>query len=1255
MINKFAYKDIPKTNTVRIVLTSKFKQLYNKYYYDDVNNVFVTTIFDPKTKADISLHGTEFKKRIQDGYIYDNTTNILTKPSKKSEKALKDSIAIHDLTIVNNKDPIVQMKELDKRIKVLILKALKKYNGLKFNIGMDMLFSKPDKDNSDLIITQLFHIAAKSVEITHESQINQALKNQNEEIKRRIDRYTVNGSGWTIEEIQRHYIMLAKYKPLAAKSYIPLPAVIQNKKATINIKNTDDKCFMYCLGRALDPNPEKCHLELVSKHLKAVCKNLGLEDIKMPVSVKDIPKIETQFKISINIFGLDGTDVFPITRPKAGYDKHVDLLYIEDEKTNHYVLIKDFDKLNCNITKHKEKQHLCRYCMQHFTTKEILEKHVVNCIMINGVQAVEMPKEKTEICFSSLHKSIPCPFVIIADIEALLIKFSYAKNNCNKSYTIKKHKHESCSVGYKVICFENDKLSKPIRMFRCTDAVTNFFEALFEEEKEIIDHMKKFKKSDIIMTKTQYEEYNLAKACYVCQGLFTEDNKKVRDHCHVSGAYRGAAHDKCNLKLRLSPEIPIIFHNLKGYDTHHLMLKIGELNKNINIVPNNMEKYISFSIGTVRKEWDSKSKKMVDKERFNLRFIDSFSFLNESLSQLVDNLKESGLVKFKYTHEAFGSRTNMMTRKGVYPYAYMDSWSKFDVNPKKLKLEDFTNDLTGEKISELDFKHFGNVCDEFNIKNLGEYHDLYLKTDILLLADVFENFRKLCLSNYKLDPCHYFTAPGLAWDACLKMTEIKLELLTDVDMHLFIEKGMRGGVSIITHRKGAANNMYMKNPNPNEPTSYIAYYDANNLYGWAMTQSMPYGGFRWISPEEFILRSYEELCSNQLEKGYIVECDIAYNSDLHDIHNDYPYCPEQMLINPEMLSEYSLNAATRDGSKSGKFTKLIPNLNNKEKYVIHERNLRQAVDAGLKITKIHRVLEFSQKPWMKPYIDFNTEMRKQAKNDFEKNFYKFMNNSPFGKTMENVRKRVNVKLITDEKKLTRYVSKPTYISSKIFTENLVAVHSLKEKLTLNKPVYVGFAILDISKTLMYDFHYGFIKNKYGNKAKLLFTDTDSLCYEIETKDVYQDMYNNKEMFDLSDITSDRFKQYYDGSNKKVIGKFKPEYVNCIIEDFIGLRSKMYSLKFDKGDEVKKAKGIVHSVTERDIKHDMYRETLETGAKMHHNMTVIRSNKHQLYTMEINKVSLSAYDDKRWIMKDGISSYAHGHYKTRLAAGLTTCS
>ena len=392
------------------------------------------------------------------------------------------------------------MDKLNPRVKFLLSQAQKKMHGFKFNIGMDVVLSKPD-NNTKQIVVKIFHISTKKSEtITNHGDIKKALKAQNRIIHQRIDRFTSNGSGWTLNEIQRHYLTLAKYKPLAARSYIPLPASIQNKKATTNIQNEDNKCFMYCLGRALDPNPEKDHCERWNKHLKKVCKDLGLEDIKMPVSIKDIPKIEKQFNVSINVFGHEDSYIYPIKVTTEDKDKHVDLLYTENEETSHYVLIKDFNTLNCKITKNKNKKYFCRWCInQHFSSQEILKKHIDICKK-NGAQAVEMPKKNTKVCFSSPQKAIPCPFVIYADIEALLVSIKNNEQDPKNSYTINKHKHEACSIGYSVVCSENDKLSKPLKKFRGKDAISKFFEALFEEEKEIIEHMKRFKKSDIIMT-----------------------------------------------------------------------------------------------------------------------------------------------------------------------------------------------------------------------------------------------------------------------------------------------------------------------------------------------------------------------------------------------------------------------------------------------------------------------------------------------------------------------------------------------------------------------------------------------------------------------------------------------------------------------------------------------------------------------------------------------------------------------------------
>ena len=260
-----------------------------------------------------------------------------------------------------------------------------------------------------------------------------------------------------------------------------------------------------------------------------------------------------------------------------------------------------------------------------------------------------------------------------------------------------------------------------------------------------------------------------------------------------------------------------------------------------------------------------------------------------------------------------------------------------------------------ENIDDIDYRHGNNVFKIFKFKNLGEYHDLYIQSDTLLLADVFEKFRNTCLEVYELDPAHFLSLPGLAWQACLKKTNIKLELLTDYDM---LEEGIRGEICHSIQRHAKANNKYMENYNKNEESLYIKYLDANNLYGWAMSQKLPVNGFKWVEDisginEEFI-KNYDE----NNDKGYILEVDVKYLKKLHDIHSDLPFLPKRMNIN--------------------KCKKLVCNLRNKNKYVVHIKSLKQALHHGLKLKKIHRIIEFNQEAWLKPYIETNTELRKVA-------------------------------------------------------------------------------------------------------------------------------------------------------------------------------------------------------------------------------------------------------------------------------------
>ncbi|XP_025271017.1 uncharacterized protein LOC112639903 [Camponotus floridanus] len=574
----------------------------------------------------------------------------------------------------------------------------------------------------------------------------------------------------------------------------------------------------------------------------------------------------------------------------------------------------------------------------------------------------------------------------------------------------------------------------------------------------------------------------------------------------------------------------------------------------IELLPVTKESYIAFS-KTVR---DTAAAAEGDggnaaRSRYvKLRFVDSFKFLGAGLDKLASYLDEN---KLTITRGEFRDLSDddfrLLTRKGVFPYEYVDSVERLR-ETRLLPRESFYSSLTGDTVSESDYAHATRVWKRFSVEILGEYSDLYLKTDVLLLADVFENFRAACLESYGLDPAYYFTLPGYTWDTMLKYTGytgVRFELLTDIDMMMFVERGIRGGLSQCSNRYARANNKYMSAYNLSRPSIYLMYLDINNLYGWAMCQPLPYERFEWVDDlERLDVMSVPE----DSTVGYILEVDLDYPADAHDAHADLPFCP------------------TRDKPPGKRQSKLLATLYDKRRYVTYYRNLQQCV----------RLV--CVRPWRTCAIAWTFDSRLDGTGDSEPRR-----------------------------------SKPNFHSRSVFSENLMAVELRKLEAKIDKPIYVGMLILDISKIRL-----------------------------IECEDAYERMKRDIDRFDTSDYAVDN-PYGVPRANKKVLGLMKDENNGALMLEFVGLRAKMYALRVEGRGDTKKSKGVRSSVVARTLTFDDYERCLRREIEMTREQSCLRSKLHEVYTVRESKVALSPYDDKRYVVPDSTDTLPWGHYRIPL--------
>jgi hypothetical protein len=868
-----------------------------------------------------------------------------------------------------------------------------------------------------------FFVQIKRKHIYNNGEILRIVAEAEQECKDRIHDFETTGSGWVFDKAVNVDVRIQKYKPLRGSAYIPLDSYINNKKCCVNIQNTDDKCLMYCVLYHFHQKELTSHPERVSHYAKYE-KEFDFKGVQFPVKINAIDKIEQIINYGIHVWGYDkehSNIPFLLHKSKRQDDQIMNLLYIteysKDSTKSHYVYIKDINKILKENHRDKNGVHthkasfVCVNCVKSFVSQENLDNHKACGCDFFEPQRIELPKindkgQTPAIQFKNYMNKTKMPVAIYADFETFIQPFNEDKD---ASQCQKVNELPPCGYAFNVVS-EYPEINFGLTLYRGENAAEHFVNAILKVKDKIKDFLQTEK--EMIISPEQQLEFDDCTTCCICEKHIDKTDVKARDHDHYNGKYRGCAHSKCNRQLREGTrQIPVYFHNLKGFDGHLIIQ--GLKNKNfgdIDIIAQNFEKYMQIKFG-------------------GLRILDSFAFLSSSLDKLSSNLTREDL-KHTLNNNLTDEQNDLIRKKGVYPYEYMLNHDKFE-ETELPPIEKFYSSLNDSNITQKEYEHAQKVWEAFNIKNLGEYHDLYLKTDVLLLSDVFETFRKTAMTSYGLDPANgYITLPSFSWDAMLYKTKIRLEQLTDIDMYIFCERGIRGGISMISHRYAEANNPYMKNYDPskniiykNKTTgeiidkqqismeyidemvnkglveiedtgnSYIIYLDANNLYGGAMSEKLPYGGFRWVENfnEDFVV-SYRA----NGDKGIFVEVDLEYPEELHDSHNNYPLAPESRNILKCELSPYQLNQIeTHKELHNENIKKLVPNLYDKKNYVCHIKNLQYYLKKGLKLKKVHRVLEFYQRSWLKEYIDFNTNLRKNAKNDFEKDFYKLMNNAVY--------------------------------------------------------------------------------------------------------------------------------------------------------------------------------------------------------------------------------------------------------------------
>ena len=1258
--------DITKFKPKQQIIINQLKNYYDKptkNRENDVNGLIMQYYIDQDDEIDEDEEGVDIELDEQDNEV--KRSSIFDENKQKLYYDVEDVIQLEKYTIekllsVYNitlkpylDDEIGQwfcedQLEFSKPYKrVFIKQYIKKHGIIKCNTVVQVvMISVHDKKKKIYPIFQTKYTIIRNAE-----DVDYFLRQSELDIKSRIGMFTkkmnakesvettqINPSGFVDMGIEYERLNIVKIRNVFASSYIPLPDRIIHTKSCINIKNNDEKCFLYCHllheryrknGFKKIQGAERLHGEKAFNYNNEMI-HLNYENIHFPIPYNTfyiIKKIEEQNQIRINVFEYKENkknDIVPIYHSKKEFENCMNLLVINDKKKKyHYVYIKNINGLLRSNLQH-DGTKFCENCFKNFSTKRAFDSINHKCnykydssvlpshMAIVDNKLVKCPIDMYVKEFNKKH-TIFLPFVMYCDFESILKKTEDEKDEKHPD----KRQHELSSYCYNLVCRERPIFNR-FKLYRGNGEESVIDHFLNEVKTNVLEHIKQCKKKFYalpVLTDEQLKRHKKIKKCEFCNVKFNTEIKKVQHHNHLSGDFIATICQSCNSKIRVDSTLYIVFHYLRGYDIHYIITKINDYFKdsNINLLGHNSSSI--FHVGIQN----------------NIKIIDSHEYIKGSLKSLSENLKYKDII---HTRELVNKYGREYLIKDIFPFRYVDSFSKYNENTfPDIEYFDNINKDTYNKYRKFYYSMFNT---------LGEYSDYYLSKDVKLLSDIMESYRGLFMDKYGTEIFSHYSINSLTWEVMKKWCPVQIKILDNYKIYSAFESMVRGGLcDIASMRYACANNKYMKHYDPTTESSYIMHFDINSMYGHVMrSYPLPYDEFSYLTNEEIQQFNIWDYDINS-EYGYILNIDISeIDIKYHDFYNDLPLFPVKNKILKKNLSDYQKQILKDKSFISTE--KLICDLYKKENYTLHYLTLQFYLKMpGFKIKDINYIIKFKQAKFMKDYIEYNHKNRIEADNNNDKLMYKLMINSCFGRTLLNKMKySSNIKMFNDDdyEKVLKIISSDRFKDYEIIDENNALLNIEKQCIKLDSPSYIGSCILDLSKIIFYDNFYK-LKKRYGNNISLMYYDTDSYLCHIKTDDVYKDM-SEMDIFDMTSYKSD-FKYYKQGvyemgllKDENASSKDENSVYNSQIVEACALKSKLYGYR--KENEKVKFKGIKNQLDFQSLKDAIFdNETIKSE------FYTIKTKDHKIFSYTDQKLLMS-YTDKRYLYNP-VMSYAYGHY------------